>query len=363
MTDIKTTLTSIPNLIGLFFLGILVWFLDAVILTFLSAGCQYVIHQEMPSGQEIAQGATKLYLYIFIFILSVIFKTEVPLKSRLWIIAKGSAIIFSIMLFVGVAISFLPLSISGLFALIAVGFILQIVMFIYSGFILPKKLLKKYETKKAEDTLENYDSHQTSASKGNGITKIFEKTTDLLNSLRMTQAPFNIPSTQIKLREMLWKNRKILLSLLSIFGIFVVGFSAKHMLSKRIHCDTVFEVGDEPNDMGRLNLLTHSCKDYYVDAGWYIDDVNILYASKLHPEKGYMVKQVKYRLDDNGRVNMTEPKCFRQVWNDETKEGGKIQLECDSDPDFSRLLEMLASVSQQQSIDKKHLILDYSYTE
>lgn len=365
MANAHKILTNIPKMIGLFFLGLVVWILDVIILTLLSAGYRYVIDQEMPSGREIAQGSTKLYLYVFIFILSVIFRIDVQLRSRLWVIVKGSLIIFSILLFVGVVASFIPFSVAGLFAMIAVGFILQIVMFMYSGFILPKKLLKKYEIKKAEDTLANYDSHQTSVSKENGITKIFEKTNDLLNSLKTTQTTsFNIRSTQIKVGEVLRKNRKILLSLFLILGVFVVGFATKRMLSKRIQCDTVFEIGNESHDMGRLNLLTYSCNDYYVDAGWYIDDVKILYASKRDPDKGYMVKQVKlYTRDHSGLVKLPEPYCFRQVWNEETKEGGTVQLECDGDPDFSRLLEILDSVSQKQSVDKRHLILDYSYTE
>lgn len=163
---------------------------------------------------------------------------------------------------------------------------------------------------------------------------------------------------------MLLKNRKLLLISLSVIGILLVGFSAKHLLSNRIQCDSVFEVGAEPNDLGRLNLLTHSCKDYYIDAGWYIEDVKILYASKLDPEKGTMLKQVSlYTRDDNGLVKLPEPRCFRQVWNEEKEQGGRVQLACDSDPEFSRLLEMLGSVSQKQSVDKKHLLLDYSYRE
>lgn len=188
MTDIKKTLNSIPNMIGLFFLGILIWFLDAIILTFFSLGCQYVIHQEIPSGQEIAQASSKLYLYIFFLILSVIFKTQVPLKFRLWVIVKGSVIIFSILLLAGAIISFLPLSKSSLFILIAIGFILQIVMFIYSVFILPKKLLKKYDTKKTVELFADSNKHQTTASKEDKTSYFFEKTNNIITSLNITRS-------------------------------------------------------------------------------------------------------------------------------------------------------------------------------
>lgn len=133
-----------------------------------------------------------------------------------------------------------------------------------------------------------------------------------------------------------------------------------------VFCESIYVVGDESDDIGRVDLsISNSCTDYKVFIGSNVDDLKIYSVTKSYPNGGGIYKKLGFYTNDKdgNTVQRTVPACFIQLYNEKRATSSSMKVDCADDADFVDLQKIFRTTKLRKSIDKNHVILTYHYKE